>query len=37
MYVAGEIAQSGDAFADMLELHVPLFLRLENTVLFRGQ
>jgi len=35
--VTGQIAQRGDAFADMLELHVPLLLRLKDTGLCRGK
>ena len=37
MHVTGEIAQCGDAFANVLELHVPLLLRLEDATLLRGQ
>lgn len=37
MHIAGEVAQGGDAFADVLELHVPLLLYPENIALFRGE
>ena len=37
MHVTGEIAQCGDAFASVLELHIPLLLRLEDAVLLWGQ
>ena len=37
MHVTGKVAQCGDTLAHMLELYVPLLLRLEGEALRRGQ
>lgn len=37
MNIAGEVAQGGNAFADVLELHIPLLLCPENPELCRGE